>query len=71
MKPGDLVRIAGHAGYYSAQSPIGILIEIKDEERLANPYIVLVEGELQQFNPFELAPVQTGGEHGMIGSQRR
>jgi ABC-type tungstate transport system permease subunit len=70
MKPGDLVRISDHAGYYSYQSPIGMLIEIKDEERLANPYVVLVDGELRQFNPFELAPVQTGGTHGMIGSRR-
>lgn len=59
MKPGDLFRISDHAGYYSRQSPIGVLIEIKDEEHLAKPYVVLVEGELRCFNPFELIPMQT------------
>jgi len=59
MKPGDLVRISDHDGYYSRQSPIGVLIEIKDEEHLANPYVVLVEGGLRCFNPFELVPMQT------------
>ncbi len=59
MKPGDLVRVSDHAGYYSEQSPIGLLVEINDEERLANPYIVLVGEELLQLNPFEIVPVKT------------
>ena len=49
MKPGDLVRISDHAGYYSVQSPIGILIEIRPIEypvsvREQHDYIVLVGG---------------------------
>ena len=70
MKPGDLFRVSDHDGYYSRQSPIGVLIEIKDEEHLANPYVVLVEGKLRCFNPFELVPMQTPACCGTIKKER-
>jgi len=50
MKPGDLVRYKW--SYY--QDYIGIVVEIKNEELLANPIVVLIKGQLHQFNSHEL-----------------
>ena len=50
MKPGDLVRYKW--SYY--QDFIGIVVEIKNEELLANPIVVLIKGQLHQFNSHEL-----------------
>jgi hypothetical protein len=58
VKPGDLVRVSDHAGYYSAQSPIGILIEIKEHK--FSPYVVLVDGETREYNPYEIVPLRAG-----------
>jgi len=68
MKPGDLVRISDHEGYFPASSPIGILLEIEYDELCANPYLVLVEGELRWCNPFGLMLMQTRDENVTIGS---
>jgi hypothetical protein len=61
MKPGDLVRIRGVLkNAWRLYGNVGILVEIKEEEFLANPNVVLIRGQLLQFNTYELELVNDG-----------
>ena len=55
MKPGDLVRIVSlRVNSLHLYSNVGVFVEVKEEEHLANPHVVLIHGQLLQFNPHEL-----------------
>ena len=61
MKPGDLVRITSVLkNTWHLYGNVGILVEIKEEEFLANPNVVLIHGQLLQFNTYELELVNDG-----------
>jgi hypothetical protein len=61
MKPGDLVRITSVLkNTWHLYGNVGILVEIKEEEFLANPNVVLIRGQLLQFNAYEIELVNEG-----------
>ncbi len=61
MKPGDLVRITSVLkNTWHLYGNVGILVEIKEEEFLANPNVVLIHGQLLQFNTHDLELVNDG-----------
>jgi hypothetical protein len=63
MKPGDLVRITNLLeNSWRPYDNVGVLVEIKEEEFLANPNVVLIRGQLLQFNAYELELVNGGDQ---------
>jgi hypothetical protein len=63
VKPGDLVRIRGVLkNAWRLYGNVGMLVEIKEEEFLANPNVVLIHGQLLQFNTYELELVNDGDQ---------
>jgi hypothetical protein len=61
MKPGDLVRIRSVLkNSWHLYDNVGILVEIKEEGLLANPNVVLIHGQLLQFNTYDLELVNDG-----------
>jgi hypothetical protein len=61
MKPGDLVRIRSVLkNSWHLYDNVGMLVEIKEEENLANPNVVLIHGQLLQFNAYDLELVNDG-----------
>lgn len=57
MKPGDLVHIFNfsNAGFTCTLPKIGLIIGYNDDPRIANPVLVLVDGEISGYNVHQLS----------------
>jgi hypothetical protein len=63
VKPGDLVYIIDHGGYYSTDPPkIGLIIGFDDSPMLVNSIQVLKDGEVKGYSYYELRLVNDDGE---------